>query len=184
MNSRDLLKEMTNMEDRSSNVGGRPPKYKKLYNLFAYELCLLGATDKQIAEALEISEDTVYEWKKKHRGFSEALRKGKIKADALVAKALFKRALGFRYNEVTFEKIDGKINLELTPDDIIVTDAYRKKIVTKYVAPDTGAAMSWLKNRQKELWRDKQTIEFENMTDEQLDQIINRLTVKANDSTQ
>ncbi len=47
--------------------------------------------------------------------------------------------------------------------------------------PDTGAITMWLKNRQKDLWRDKQNHEFgfEKLTDEQLDEIVNRI-MKAN----
>jgi hypothetical protein len=40
--------------------------------------------------------------------------------------------------------------------------------------------MNWLKNRQKELWRDNMEIDFNKLTDEQLDKIIERLTNKAN----
>jgi len=52
-------------------------------------------------------------------------------------------------------------------------------VVTKHLPPDAGAALNWLKNRQKELWRDKQEIAFELMTDEQLDAIVYKLTKKA-----
>lgn len=160
---------------------GAPTKYKKEYNQLAYELCLLGLTDRQLAEAFEVAESTISDWKKKHKAFSEALREGKLKADGKVARALYRRATGFKYNEVTFEKIDDKHSLLATSDDEIAIDAYRKKIVTKYVVPDAGAAMSWLKNRQKDLWRDKQTIEFENMSDEQIDELFSKAKKIAND---
>jgi hypothetical protein len=162
-------------QEETNNVGGRPTKYKPEFSRLAYQMALLGATDIQMAEAFDISESTIYEWKKIRR-FSEALRKGKIEADSKVAQALYKRALGFTYNETTFEKIDGKANLQITTaNEIVTVDAYKKKVVTKYLPPDTGAAMSWLKNRQKELWRDKQVIEFEKMSDEDLDKIIEGL---------
>jgi len=101
-------------------------------------------------------------------------------ADAEVVEAMYKRAVGFSYNELIFEKIDGKLNLEVTPEDIITTDAYKKKIVTKLVIPDTGAQMNWLKNRQRELWKDKQSFEFDldQFTDEQLEMIVNRILEK------
>lgn len=38
---------------------------------------------------------------------------------------------------------------------ILKSSLTKKKIVTKMVAPDPGAALNWLKNRQKKLWRDK-----------------------------
>jgi len=164
------------MENLEPAKEGRPTKYRKAFNKLAFQLALLGATDMQAAEAMDISVSTLYEWKEKHRQFSEALRRGKIEADGRVAAALYKRATGFKYNEVTFEKIDGKVVLDITTTgDMITEDAYKKKVVTKYVAPDTGAAMSWLKNRQKDLWRDKQVIEFEKMTDEDIDRLFDKV---------
>ena len=122
-------------------MAGRPSKYKKEYTEQVYKLCLLGATDKELADFFEVNEDTINQWKKVHVEFSESIKKGKIIADAEVAASLYKRANGYRYEEKTYE---GKI---LT-----------KKVV-KDVAPDTGAAMAWLKNRRKDTWRDKQDIE-------------------------
>ena len=156
---------------------GRPSKYKAAYAQEAYELCLLGLTDAQLAEHFEVNADTIHEWKKVHPEFSESVRKGKIQADSKVAAALYKRALGFSYDEITFEKVDNKTNLEITPNALITQDAYKKKIVTKLVIPDTGAQMNWLKNRQKELWRDND-IDFDKLTDEQLDRVLDRILAR------
>lgn len=146
-----------------SSLGGRPTKYRKEFSNTAYQLALLGATDNQVAEAFDINVSTLYEWKIKYKGFSEALKRGKIQADGLVARALFRRATGFKYAEVTFELIDTKEVIEATSaGDLVKGNLYRKKVVTRYLPPDPGAAMSWLKNRQKELWRDKQEIETTN----------------------
>lgn len=165
-----------------STQGGRPPKYRKEFTAMAYQLALLGATDNQIAEALNITVSTLYEWKKKYKGLSEALRQGKIQADGKVAAALYKRATGFKYDEVTYERIEvGELPeaLEGEPGEeaAIKQPVYRKRVVTKYVSPDTGAAMGWLKNRQKELWRDKQeiAIEFERLPDDQLNQLFEKV---------
>ncbi|MDQ3844202.1 MAG: hypothetical protein M3342_09340, partial [Bacteroidota bacterium] len=70
--------------------------------------------------------------------------------------------------------------IELNPDkeSNIKTEAYKRKVVTKMVAPDTGAAMNWLKNRQRELWRDNE-IDFDSLTDEQLDKILDRIMVRS-----
>lgn len=155
---------------------GRPTKYKPEYSIQAKELCLLGVTDKILAEFFEVNEDTILDWKKKFPAFAAALKEGKLIADAKVAASLHKRALGFSYDEVTFEKV--------LPGDQQKKDIkkglYQKKVVTKMVVPDTGAAMNWLKNRQKELWRDNIEIDFNKMSDEQLDKIIEKLTSKAN----
>ena len=168
---------------RNKKSVGRPSKFKDEYCQQAYKLSLLGATDKQISDFFEVNEDTIHEWKKTHLEFSESVRRGKMNADANVAEGLYRRAIGFEYDEVTFEKIDSKLALELTSTaDIKTNQAYKKKVVTKVIVPDPGAAMNWLTNRQKELWRNKQSVEldFERLTDEQLDEIINRLLNNQN----
>lgn len=163
------------MPQEGSKIG-RPTKYKPEYDTVVYQLCLLGFTDAQLAEHFEINEDTLYEWKKKHPNFSDSLKSGKAIADGQVAMALHKRAVGFSYQETTFEKI---VNDD-TAKDTIETNLYRKKVITKTIAPDTGAAMNWLKNRQKDLWRDNYEIDFNKLSDSQLDTIIEKLTKQAN----
>lgn len=105
-----------------------------------------GLTDKDIAARLGISEDSLYEYKKRYSEFSEALKRGKEIADRAVENALFKRAVGYSYREITEEQ-DRDGNVRTT------------KIVTKEVAPDTTAQIFWLKNRRPDLWRDKQNVE-------------------------
>lgn len=134
---------------------GRPTDYRDEYCEQVEKLCKLGATDAELADFFEVTETTVNNWKITHPEFFESIKKGKIIADANVAQRLYQRATGYEYSEVTFEKIDNKVNLEVTPDAMITTDAYRKKIVTKELAPDTTAAIFWLKNRQPAKWRDK-----------------------------
>ena len=96
-----------------------------------------GLTDEQIAKNMGIATSTFYEWKKKEKEFSETLKKGKEVVDFEVENALLKRALGYEYEEETYE------NGVLT------------KKVKKQVAPDTTAQIFWLKNRQVKKWRDK-----------------------------
>lgn len=58
-------------------AGGRPTKYDKVNTpKLAYAMALAGRTDDQISEFLEISRDTLYEWKKKYPEFSDALDEG------------------------------------------------------------------------------------------------------------
>lgn len=164
------------------NSGGAPTKYKKDFARQAYKLCLLGFTDKALADYFDVDEQTVNNWKGKHKEFFGSVKAGKAIADANVAESFYRRAIGYAYDEVTFEKIDSKTNLEITTTgDIKIGDSYKKKIVTKEVPPDPGAALNWLKNRQKDLWRDKQIIEvdFERFSDEHLDKIISGLIEKG-----
>ena len=62
-----------------------------------------GLTDEQIAENMGISCSTLYDWKNKYSDISESLKRGKEVVDVLVENALFKRALGYEYKEVTKE---------------------------------------------------------------------------------
>lgn len=96
-----------------------------------------GLTDEQIAKNIGINRTTLYDWKKKEINIADALKKGKKVVDFEVENALLKRALGYEYEEETYE------NGILT------------KKVKKQVAPDTTAQIFWLKNRQTKKWRDK-----------------------------
>ncbi len=163
------------MTSLKSNKGGAPTKYIKSYAGQAKKLCLLGCNDKELSKFFCISVSTLNLWKHEHQEFSESLRGGKIIADAEVVTKLFKRATGFFYDEVTFEKISKNNSLE---KENIKIDAYKKKVITKYVVPDVGAQTLWLKNRQKAKWRESERTKFENLTEDQLDEIINALKKK------
>lgn len=123
----------------------RPSKYKEEYNEQAYKLCLLGATDKDMADFFEVDEATINRWKESKEGFCESLKRGKQLADANVASKLYHRAIGYEHKEIITASFQGEI-----------TDM---KEVIKHYAPDTTAAIFWLKNRDKKNWRDKQDIE-------------------------
>ena len=96
-----------------------------------------GLTDEQIAKNIGINRTTLYDWKKKETNIADALKKGKEVIDFEVENALLKRALGYEYEEETYE------NGILT------------KKVKKHVAPDTTAQIFWLKNRKPNTWKDK-----------------------------
>ncbi len=127
-------------------AGGRPSKYKAEYVEQAYKLCLLGATDKDMADFFEVDEATINRWKESHKEFCESLKKGKMMADATVASKLFHRAIGYEHPEIITATHQGTI-----------TDTLE---VTKHYPPDTTAAIFWLKNRQSKEWRDKQQTEL------------------------
>lgn len=215
-----------------------------------------GLSDEQIAKNIGVSRSTLNEWKKRFPDISDTLKKGKDIADREVENALFKRAVGYEFIEVTKERIidtgqkkrhggeskltekewgialayfdkkcaycrnDGEMtkdhlnplknggelsfsnvvpacrscnsskkdhqwlawyqkqsfydpslakriteyiqftmmypqdNKENEKGELIVT-----KEVIKQIAPDTGAAAFWLKNRKPDVWRDKQEVE-------------------------
>ena len=114
-----------------------------------------GLTDEQIANNIGISRSTLFEWRKNNQDISNALKKGKEIVDIEVENALLKRALGYKYDEVTYE------------------NGVETKRVTKEVQPDTTAQIFWLKNRRKQQWRDK--VEFTGDNTVQKIQIVNDL---------
>ncbi|WP_321905139.1 terminase [Paraburkholderia tropica] len=118
----------------------RPSKYRPEFDEQARKLCLLGATDIELADFFETTEQTINTWKIAHPEFLESIKKGKAQADADVADRLYQRAMGFTHPEIDLRVVNGGI-VE-TP-------------ITKIYPPDTAAAIFWLKNRQRGKWRDK-----------------------------
>lgn len=113
-----------------------------------------GLTDEQIAHNMGIAYSTFKEWKKKYSAFSATLKRNKEVVDRIVENSLFKRAVGYDYEEVTKER-------RKNPD----TDEYEEvvtKRVLKHVAPDVTAQIYWLKNRKPDVWREKQVAETNN----------------------
>lgn len=108
-----------------------------------------GLSDEQIALNLGIGVSTFYDYKKKYPELGEALRDGREDAQIHVENALFKKAVGYKYKEVTKERqkvfdLDGK----WTGEYAMVTT----KTVMKHVQPDTGAIMYWLEHRAPDRW--------------------------------
>jgi len=126
-----------------------------------------GLTDEQIAHNMGIGTTTFYRWKNDYREIREALKKGKEVVDIEVENALLKRALGYKYVEVTKERVT-----ELNPhtgepeSKLVVT-----KEVVKEVQPDVGAQIFWLKNRKPNMWRDKQQVELSGQVNNPFDEL-------------
>ena len=123
--------------------GGRPTDYREEYPEQARKLCLLGATDKELAGFFDVAESTINKWKLEHPEFSESLKEGKAQADARVAESLFHRALAYEHASEEIKIVGGEVE---------------RVAVTKKYPPDTAAAIFWLKNRTKNTanpWKDK-----------------------------
>lgn len=127
----------------------RPSSFREEYAGQAFQLCLLGATDKDLANFFGVSETTVNNWKDAHPEFLEALKEGKQQADAKVADSLFQRALGYEHPEVKVFLHNG--------EPVLVP-------LTKHYPPDTTAAIFWLKNRRPDMWRDKRELDVQDTT--------------------
>lgn len=113
---------------------------------------------------------TIHHWKLAHPEFLHALKAGKEEADASVAKSLYQRALGYSHAAVKIITVaDGNnqgSHVEQVP-------------YTEYYPPDTTACIFWLKNRQREQWRDKldhevrvDSARLKSMSDEELAAIV------------
>lgn len=72
---------------------GRPTTYKPEYAQMAKDFCLIGMTDCQLAEHLNISERTLNTWKKQFPEFLQSINEGKFHADIEVVKSLYQQAL-------------------------------------------------------------------------------------------
>lgn len=125
---------------------GRPSSYSDDFAKQAEKLSALGATDMEMADFFEVDVRTIYRWKHDHEKFCQALNVGKSKADERVINSLYQRAVGYEQEAV-------KIFMPAGAEKPVYAE-YREK-----VAPDTTAAIFWLKNRQPDKWRDKQDVE-------------------------
>lgn len=110
-----------------------------------------GLTDEEIANNLGISHQTLITYKQQFPEFLEAIKTGKNAADCKVINAMFKRAIGYEYEEVTTVTRKG-------PDGTTT----ETRVVKKQEAPNTTACIFWLKNRCPEHWRDRHENELTN----------------------
>lgn len=138
---------MTEVEQEEAGQPGRPTLYKPEYAEQARKLCQIGATDQEMADFFNVDVRSIYRWKNEHDGFCQALKAGKEIADERVERSLYQKAIGYEQDEV---KIFMPANAEAP-----VYAPFRAKI-----APDTTAAIFWLKNRRSQEWRDKTATEL------------------------
>lgn len=123
----------------------RPEKWEDRFIAAAEAACKLGATDAELADVLGVSVRTVHNWKLTKPGFADALKAGKEVADERVERSLYHRAIGYEQEEVK----------------IFMPAGAEKPVYAPYtakIAPDTTAAIFWLKNRRPDLWRDRVSI--------------------------
>ena len=121
---------------------GRPSSYRQEYAEQAHKLCLLGATDADMADFFGVSETTLNHWKQAHPKFLASLTHGKAYADANVAERLYQRAMGYSHEAVKIFMPSGTAEPVYAP-------------YTEHYPPDTPAASLWLRNRQSGKWRDR-----------------------------
>ncbi len=118
---------------------------------------------------MAISYNCLWKWKKLHPEFAKAIKDGKEYPDSQVQQALFKRAMGYTFEEVVKEpvKIENpapEVGIRAPFSRVSVRKRKPKSILVetkrtvKQVAPDVLAQIFWLKNRQPDRWRDRQEV--------------------------
>jgi hypothetical protein len=128
--SEEPVPEMTPNEKRGA--GGT---YREEYARIAQGMCELGATDLQVARALNVSLSTMWGWQARHEDFFRAMILGKDLPDEKVVRALYQRAVGYSYPEVEFKVVNKEV-----------------RVLAKmtHLPPDTGACVAFLRSRRKE----------------------------------
>lgn len=108
-----------------------------------------GLTEEQVAKRCGVAYSTFRTYIKKYPALMAALKKGKEDLIIEVENSLYKRAMGYEYEETEIiAKKDGN-----NSKPIKVT---KKK---KHIVPDTTAIIFALKNLRPEKWKDKQEVE-------------------------
>lgn len=144
-------------QEETKRGRGRPTDYNpEFYPKLAEAYALAGLIDSEIAKKLGISVATLNNWKKEHPDFIESLKQGKSVPDSKVQNALYKNALGYKYEaEKPMTVSDGKAegsHIEIAK-------------YIEHVAPNVTAEIFWLKNRMPDKWREKQEIEHSGSLD-------------------
>lgn len=103
-----------------------------------------GLTDPQIAKNLGIGNTTFKRYLEEKEELRDYVRECREDAQIQVENALFKRATGYEYEEITKER---KQDPETGKWKLVVT-----KKVLKQVVPDVAAAQYWLEHRAPNRW--------------------------------
>lgn len=129
---------------RTVNVG-RMTHYRRSFDRIARNMRLLGYTLAECAEVFGVDPSQFSKWRDVYPSFADAWFEGGDIADAKVARALYKRALGYEHEAVKI--FNGK--------DGVVEVPY----IERY-PPDTAAGQFWLTNRQHSRWRNRSNAEL------------------------
>lgn len=105
----------------------------------------LGATDKDLARAFNVSLRTIERWRVTEPEFAAAVALGKDAADDKVERSLYQRAMGYACEDFKPIRLkSGRVKL--------------LRFVKQY-PPDTFACIYWLNNRRPQQWRHKIELE-------------------------
>lgn len=116
---------------------GRPSQVDVIDRDEVTRLCMLGLTNRQLAQFYDVNETTIDRWIADNESFERAVKDGRVHADANVAKALYQRAIGCSHDDEYISTYQGV--------PVVVP-------TKKHYPPDPNAAFKWLSVRRKEHW--------------------------------
>lgn len=143
--------------DMATRVRGRKSKFREHMYSEGQKLAALGFTMQQIADFWNVHLRTLQRWAANKPDFRHTINQAKAEADLQVESSLYKRAKGYTYIEKTRELRPAQAVEGQPAGDAAMTLV---KEVTKQVAPDVGAGVFWLLNRQPQRWKDKRQLEI------------------------
>ena len=123
---------------------GRPTIFTTLVAKKVVQLIGANKTEKQAAEIIGVTDETIRNWKAKYQGFSWSVNEAKQAANEMVEASLFHRAIGYTHVE---EKI------------FCDKGAIVRAKTLKHYPPDSTAGIYWLNNRNPKRWKDKRQLD-------------------------
>lgn len=148
-----MAKKTGKQKPKEKKTRGRRTLYRPEMCDLVERLCFLGLKDTELAHSLKITERTLNTWKRVHPEFLQSIKKGREEADGHVARALYKRSIGF----ICKRQQPFKLKRTYYDEEGRRCEEERVEIAEFFdqVPPDTAAAFIWLKNRRPDKWTDK-----------------------------
>lgn len=151
---------------------GQPTKFTEKIKVRIEVMTELGYTSLEMCKHLEITDQTLLNWRKIHTGFFGSLPDWRIGADAKVEAALYNSCLG-------------GIVKEKKPQSVMVGDGMstiEQHEQEKYIPPNVTAQKFWLTNRRATEWREKREFdinEVNKLTDKEIQEKALAIMAKA-----
>lgn len=117
--------------------------YDKKFVKVARQMCVMGATDLELANAMGVTKRSIMAWRNKYPAFARACKVAKKHPDERVKRSLFELAVGYEMEVEELFQHQGKI--------------IRAKTIKKF-KPDVWACLKWLFNRDPANWRDRSEV--------------------------
>jgi len=143
-----------NPNPNGKHPGGRTSKKSKI-NYDGLKLCYSkGFTDAETAIALQITEQTLNNWKIADSKFFEALKDWKLEADRKIVKSLYERGKGYSHPDTKAQWVENDV-FDPESGEWKKVGRWEYADLIKHYPPDPTSMIFWLKNRQPAKWRDK-----------------------------